>query len=81
MIRLNKVLSLRLDTSSEIKLEKVKRAFDVSQSSVAVRHAIDFVADNFGDDDLFRFRLLDFEKRKKAIHAFMDSLRSDTAGF
>lgn len=81
MSRMNKVLSLRLDTDTEIQLEKAKEAFRVSQSSVAVRRAITFVADNFEHDDLFRFRLLNFEKREKAIQAFRDSLKSDTAEF
>lgn len=77
MVRLGKILSVRLDVHTSIQLEKAVEAFNVSQSSVAIRRAIAFVADNFEKNDIQLFRFSNFAKRKKAIEAFRDALRSD----
>lgn len=81
MVRLGKIFSVRLDVHTSIQLEKAKDVFNVSQSSVAVRRAIDFVADNFEQKELFRFRISNYAKRKKAIEAFRDALNSDVIDY
>ena len=81
MVRFGKVLSVRLDDSACIQLEKAVEVFGVSKSSVAIRRAIDFVADNFEKNDLKQFRFSNFERRKKAIEAFRSALGSDIIDF